>query len=180
MISIPISFFAVATFSSLSSSYLYPNTSRLTNPYYNQWEIEELTLLRWNRSTSPEMGASFNLYRSYHNNCSIGPGSGLNYVLTGTLCGAWVVPDTPINCKIGLVRWRGDDPPWNPEPTSSWFTCDIHPRAIEGDEEVSEEKKKWLKWRIFDLQERDQAVTPVGKQFISAKLEIVNGIPIKP
>ena len=176
---ISILVFTVATFGALSSGYLYPNASRLTNPRYNQWEIEEIALLRWNRSNSPQLGASFNLYRSYYNNCSTATLSALNYILTGTYCGAWVVPDTPINCKIGLVRWKANDPPWNPDPTSDWFTCDTYVRAVEGDEEVSEEKKKWLKWRIFDLQERDPAVTPAERQFISAKLEIVNGIPIK-
>jgi hypothetical protein len=177
MISLTI-FFAVATFSDLSSSYVYPNSSRLTNFHYNQWEIEDIHLQRWNRSTSPEIGAAFSLYRSYHNKCGTGAGSLLGKLVTGTWCGAWVVPDTPISCQIGIATW-GTDPPWNPDRTSSWFTCDTYPRAVEGDEEVSEEKKKWLKWRIFDLQERDQAVTPATKQFISAKLEIVNGIPIK-
>jgi hypothetical protein len=185
MISIPISLFAAATFSALSSSYLYPNSSRLINPHYNQWEIEDILLQRWNRSTSPEIGAAFNLYRSYYNNCSTIPGplfglvGLLELALTGNVCSAWVVPDTPVSCQIGIATW-GTEPPWNPDRNSSWFTCDTHPRAVEGDEEVSEEKKKWLKWRIFDFQERDQAVTPATKLFISAKLEIVNGIPIKP
>jgi hypothetical protein len=179
MISIPISFFAVAIFSAISSCIVYPNSSRFINLRYNQWEIEDLHLKRWNRSTSPKIGAAFNLYRSYYNNCSTGPGSLLGVAITGRVCGAWVVPDTPVSCEIGIASW-GTDPPWNPDRTSRWLTCDTYPRAITGDEEVSEEKKKWLKWRIFDLQERDQAVTPVEKQFISAKLEIVNGIPIKP
>jgi len=179
MISIPISVFAVATFGAISSGVVFPNSSRFKSSRYNIWEVEDFYIKRWDESTSLEYGAAFNLYRSYYNNCSTGPGSILGVLLTGIMCGTWMVPDTPVTCQMGNATWV-TNPPWNPGRTSSWSTCDTHLRAVEGDEEVSEEKKKWLKWRIVDLQERDQAATPAAKQFISAKLEIVNGIPIKP
>jgi hypothetical protein len=71
---------------------------------------------------------------------------------------------------------------------SSWSSCDRYHRAVEGEEEVPEERKQWLRWRIVDLQERSPTNSGVSKPeeswrekipFISAKLEVVNGIPIK-
>jgi hypothetical protein len=167
-------------------SFAYPQPPRRMSTLFNAWEMEGLSFQRWNRSTSPNMGAIFMLYRSYYKKC-MGPLSPWILLLTGEPCDTWVIPDTPIFCRGG-IKAVANDPPLDSNPNSSWFTCDRYHRAVEGEEEVPEERKQWLKWRIFDLQERDPAKTQIPKPeepwrkqipFKSAKLEIVNGIPIK-
>lgn len=131
---------------------------------------------RWKNASAPfQMSATFNLYRSYPIKC----GDGV-YVppYDWLMCGSWMIPDTPIECMEGVDRFNYKAP-WTLSSNSSWFTCNKYLRLPEGDEELTEEKKKWLKWRIYDLQERYNAESANVTQFVSAKLEIFNGIPVK-
>lgn len=156
----------------------------------NQWEIEHLTLQRWNRPGFPSVGAQFWLYRSYNVSCNLSGGleGVLPLLFAGEMCG-YFVPDNPVACVDG-IKVYSDDPDniWQSTPISSnyWSTCNSYPRAVEGEGEFTEDKKKWLKWRVFDLVEDDLQIihSPKAREagesrFISAKFEIVNGVPLK-
>lgn len=150
---------------------------------FNQWEFEYINLHRYSWKETPNVGARFTLYRSYNQECPNG-GSGLAMVLGGgsLLCGH-VIPDEPVVCSAGIA-FDGPPSPW--KPTASWFTCDDQPRAVEGEKEISNERKEWLKWRVIDLEELDRKSLPEPKPgyagallFKSAKLQVVNGVPLK-
>jgi len=176
--------FSVATIIALT---LHPwwtfanHRPRSVNSKVNQWEIEYIVLRRWREA--PNIGARFTLYRSYYQECPKGV-SGLAIVFGGAslLCG-YVIPDEPIVCSAGIA-YDGRALTWR--PTTSWFTCDDQPRAVEGEKEISNERKEWLKWRVIALEELDTKAIPEPKPdyagklpFKSAKLQVMNGVPLK-
>jgi hypothetical protein len=165
-----------STFTSGSS----PSQPRWSSQSNNEWELGDLYFQRSQNKTAPfPIAAKFNLYRSYYNDCRAGPGSFIGYVSTGRICGKWVIPDTPIECSEGIKMGYSGEPPWVASSKSGWFSCDKSLNVPQADQEISEEKKKRLRWQLYDVQERNSAGTAPEKQFISAKLEVVNGIPIK-
>lgn len=103
----------------------------------------------------------------------------------GELCNTWTVRNNPLLCEGGTsIQPNEDDPDWTPKTNITWFTCDKYVREVTGDEYVLEENKKWLKWRIFDLEERkfdpDELMSTedqLRQAFRSAKLEIFNAVP---
>jgi hypothetical protein len=155
----------------------------------NQWEIEGLMIHRWDKPKLPKLGATFWLFRSYTVACdkkgTLNLGS---WLLLGKPCG-YFIPDQPVQCSDGVKMDspRADSMWKSPlNTTNCWSTCNTYPRAVEGECEFPEENKRWLKWRVFDLEEKDPSTIPEPKPyypretpFPSAKLEILNGVPIQ-
>lgn len=143
----------------------------------NAWEIQNFYMQRRNWTTTPNIAGNLYLYRSYYNNCTNPDIYSLEMALTEEPCDAWVIPDTPIICRIKTPfpadQWSSE---WTPSANSSWASCDTNLRVAEGTENITEEQRQWIKWRIIDLQERDDILP--DDQFITANLEILNGIPI--
>jgi hypothetical protein len=56
---------------------------------------------------------------------------------------------------------------------------------VEGEKDLLNKRKEWLKWRVIDLEELDMKATAKSKparggtSFKSAKLQVVNGVPLK-
>jgi hypothetical protein len=160
---------------------------RSLNLTQNQWEVEDFIIHRFDKSGRPKLMAEFQLYRT-----RIVPPCGLQkdfdrFLLLGMVgetCGYFVL-DQPIQCRDGLynqmVGWQN---PLNIK--NYWSTCDTYPRTVEGEQEVPEERKRWLKWRMIDLNENILPIPPASQAAYlreapsrSANLEVVNGIPLK-
>jgi hypothetical protein len=165
---------------------------RSMNPMQNQWEVEDFRIHRFDKPGRPNLMAQFYLYRS-----RIIPPCPLKtdmlrfflLAMAGETCG-YFVPDQPILCRDGVYNQMaaGGTTHWqNPLNTKNyWSTCDTYPRAVEGEEQVPEEKKRWLKWRMIDLKEKSLPNPPESQPahlreipFKSAKLEVINGVPLK-
>jgi hypothetical protein len=156
----------------------YPTNPRKENHSFNQWELGDLHFQRWNRTatTLVPLAVKFNLCRSYFVDCGGNSRSGLYYILTGKKCDYYIIPDTPIECVEG-IRLDGDSVSTQAtESRSGWFICEKSLRVPEADQEISQERQKWLRWRIIDYKEEK---IEEKTQFVSAKLEVVNGIPKK-
>jgi len=165
---------------------------RSMNPTQNQWEVEEFIIHRFNKPGRPKLMAQFYLYRSrIVPPCSLQKDFGrlLLLAMIGETCG-YFVPDQPILCRDGVYNQLagGTTSYWqNPLNTKNyWSTCETYPRAVEGEQEVPEERKRWLKWRMIDLKEKSLPNPPESQPahlrelpFKSAKLEVINGIPLK-
>jgi hypothetical protein len=143
----------------------------IENRTHNTWRIEGLGFKKISHGTRIE--PIFYLYRSYFFPCPK-----IETIFMGLPCG-WVIPDTPVQCGF-----EGDAID-RKESVNGWFSCQEYPRAVEGEREVSEQAKKWLKWRILDFKEsqgtKSADLVPLRPEvpFRSLRLEIVNGIPIK-
>jgi hypothetical protein len=164
---------------------------RSMNPTLNQWEVEGFRVHRFNKSGRPKLTAEFQLYRSrIIPPCSMQKDMDRFLLLgmVGETCG-YFVPDQPVLCRDGVYRQTaGGVSHWqNPSNAQNyWSTCETYPRAIEGEQDVSEERKRFLKWRMIDLEEGEwsssQASLPELQReipFKSAKLEVLNGVPLK-
>jgi hypothetical protein len=164
---------------------------RSMNPTQNQWEVEDFRIHRFDKPGRPKLMAEFWLYRSrIVPPCSLQKDAFRLFLLAmiGETCG-YFVPDQPIQCRDGFYyQMVGGTSYWqNPLNTKNyWSTCESYPRAVEGEQEVPEERKRWLKWRMIDLKEKSLP-NPLASQpahlrevpFQSAKLEVMNGIPLK-
>jgi hypothetical protein len=153
---------------------------RSMNPTQNQWEVEDFRIHRFDKPGRPKLTAEFYLYRTrIVPPCSMPKDLGrlLLLAMIGETCG-YFVPDQPILCSDGgTSRWQ------NPLHTKNyWSTCETYPRAVEGEQKVPEERKRWLKWRMIDLKEKSVPNPRLPQQeipFKSAKLEFINGIPLQ-
>ncbi|KAF2664694.1 hypothetical protein BT63DRAFT_443741, partial [Microthyrium microscopicum] len=162
---------------------IFPNSD-------NQWEIEYVQLKKWAdpKGAAPEVEMSFNLYRTYLNKCQGCPKGdlgifGILQCLSPQLsppCG-WILPDNPIRCtgraKMDVIEGKL-------RSASKWETCQSYPRAIEGERNVPEDRKQFIKWRPIDWEEQDlRDLKPPPNQnytecpFTSAKIEIMYGVP---
>jgi hypothetical protein len=149
------------------------------NPSQNQWKIEDFYFQRlW--ETSPNVAMKFQLYRSYHQGCG-DPFLSLLGIKPGP-CG-YIIPDYPVSCSSGIIpaTYISKLP-----SRTEWSTCDSYPKGVEGEKDFPEEKKQWLKWRVYDLVESDLKtfITPTSNDippipFESLKLQIINGVPLK-
>lgn len=174
--------FVILSLHSTLTSGLYPRKPRKANTQvHNQWEIGDLIVKRWENATAPLLlAAKFSLYRSYLNDCGDASWSIL-WPLTERKCNNWIIPDTPVECSGGIRGGTSFDAvPRIPSSRAGWLTCDKNSRVPEAEQKMSQEQKKWLKWRIFDVEERNMNATwHAPPQFIAAKLEVINGIPLK-
>jgi hypothetical protein len=164
---------------------------RSMNPTQNQWEVEDFRIHRFDKPGRPKLMAEFHLYRTrIIPPCSLEKDA-FRFMLLGMVgeaCG-YFVPDQPILCRDGVYnQMAGGTSYWqNPLNTKNyWSTCETYPRAVEGEQEVPEERKRWLKWRMIDLKEKSLPNPPESQPahlrevpFKSAKLEVINGIPLK-
>jgi hypothetical protein len=151
----------------------------IENRTHNTWRIEALGFNKTSYGTTPRIEPVFFLYRSYFSPCP--QLETLTWLYLGLPCG-WIIPDTPIQC--GWEGPRGDAIDGK-ESVNGWSSCQEYFRAVEGEREMSEQAKKWLKWRILDFKEsrgtKSADLVPLRPEvpFRSLRLEIVNGIPIK-
>jgi hypothetical protein len=164
---------------------------RSMNPTQNQWEVEDFRIHRFDKPGRPKLMAEFYLYRTrIVPPCSLQKDADRFFLLAmvGETCG-YFVPDQPILCRDGVYnQMAGGTSHWqNPLNTKNyWSTCETYPRAVEGEQEVPEERKRWLKWRMIDLKENSLPNPRVPQPahlrevpFKSAKLEVINGSPLK-
>jgi hypothetical protein len=172
--------FVISLQSTLTSG-SYPAKPRKENRSFNQWELGDLHIQRWNKSATAlvPLAVTFNIYRSYFVECGENSKSGLYYILTGKKCNNWIIPDTPVECLQGISIDGKSMSTQDPNSKSGWFTCDKFLRVPEADQEIVQERQKWLKWRIIDFQEQKPKTMEEKTQFVSARLEVVNGVPVK-
>jgi hypothetical protein len=136
----------------------------------NRWKVMGPELRRTG-GANPRIGASFSLFRSYYEPC---PEDEFSEGMRVYPCG-WLVPNNPIACS--------GDPSGN--TTNQWHTCTQYPKAVEGEQQVLPERQKWLRWRVFDLEESVMPPNPMPgygvsdslSPFLNVKFEFVNGVP---
>jgi hypothetical protein len=177
---------------------LYCSLSLSTQVSKNKWKVESLNFLRFAGNRTPNVAASFMLYRTWYVPCQKLPLQPvLGIIILPQPCG-WERSNYPINCYSYRIKENGDLQP----PLHDWASCHYYPQGAEGERDVPEEAKQWLRWRVFDLEETawpnttaqlegtalpEEIVRPEGREqsegdvspFRSMKIQIANGIPLK-
>jgi hypothetical protein len=176
---------------------LFCSLSLSTQVSKNKWKVESLNFYRVAGNRTPNVAAYFLLYRTWYMPCqtsSLQPVLGI-FSLGLQPCG-WERSNYPISCYSYSIK-DGD----LQAPLHEWASCDYYPQGVEGERDVPEEAKQWLRWRVFDLEETawpnrtaelegtalsEEIVQPEGAEqtvgdvtpFRSMKIQIANGIPL--
>jgi hypothetical protein len=122
----------------------------------NAWKIDTLSLTRLNTKVLPGITTTFNIYRSNWERCveDIVP---MVYVPCG-----WRTSEHHLNCSS------------DGNSANKWFSCEQHPYSRCPHEWV-EKDMQWIKWRLFDLEEK-----PSTRAFSQVKMQFVHGVPVLP
>lgn len=142
----------------------------------NQWTIQDLTIGIFNKTVS-RSETGFKVYRTNYEECVHGDATGI-FESQQVPCG-YLSNNFPVQCGYPT---EADVTTNGLMFKSKWATCDTYPAGAEGERDVSETAKQWLKWRASDLQEyaeKDRALGPSGLLFRSVKFTVVHGVPQK-
>jgi len=122
----------------------------------NYWKIDALSLTRLNTKNIPAMTATFSIYRSSWEPCSE------DVVLPIYVPCGWITSDQHLNCSS-----EGDS-----TSTSKWFSCQPNTYSQCTHESV-EKDMQWIKWRVFDLEEKNNTGA-----FSQVKMQFIHGVPV--
>jgi hypothetical protein len=146
----------------------------------HQWKIANLDFRRLLHST-PELTGYFQIDRFFYDPCAAAPGES---IIPQHECGIRATTYPSIMCsswkdqtQVGLpneISMEGED-----DQGIGVYTCHTYRTGKEYETSpLPNEEKKWLKWRLFDLREKETVPDPRGSSFQSVQLHLINGVPV--
>jgi len=135
----------------------------------NQWRLSNLIIERPPlQDRTPDV--LFSLYRTQGERCTLNKTS----TVPSKRC-TWEISPNPVSCIYGIIgpasRFR--------TPTGEWKECQQYTLNPDGEEEIPQELRKWIKWRTAGLEEHPYPTNASLIDFDKVKIEVVQGVPMK-